>query len=153
MMQELIRTCWARNPAMRLSFTAIVERTQWLLHEQNRNGQDVTPRPGVMEIREESRSPALSLRSPSLEPQPDEQLEPASEFHLLAHSKHDLSASQVHGTMSILGMILLYQEPRMFPSERSLLALNSRVWMKHPHPHGRNRRRALCILVRSRVHT
>ena len=105
-MQELIRTCWARNPAMRPSFTAIVERTQWLLCEQNRNGQDVTPRPGVMEIREESRSP-----SPSLKPQPDEQLEPASEFHLLAHSKHDLSASQVHGTMSILDMILPYQIP------------------------------------------
>lgn len=77
-MQELIDSSWARNPATRPPFTVIVELTQRLLHDQNRIGQDITPRPGLMELREESRSPSDYHKSPSLEPQPDEELECAS---------------------------------------------------------------------------
>ena len=76
--QELIRSSWARNPATRPSFTVIVQLTQRLLLDQNRIGQDITPRPRLIELRNESRSPSDYHKSPSLEPQPDEELECAS---------------------------------------------------------------------------
>ncbi|KAF8334168.1 uncharacterized protein EI90DRAFT_3015196 [Cantharellus anzutake] len=77
-MQGLIRACWDHNPAVRPSFDAIVTRTSELLHDQNWSGQDITPQPGLLPLHDESRSPSLNPKSPSLAPQRGEGLEPAS---------------------------------------------------------------------------